>query len=146
MWTTTSYAFQPTSGQVDRVQSMYPGDDVVDWIACDPYNYFHDGDWVSLGDEIFPWYTWARQNHPSKPLAFSEWGTKEDPNDPNRKAQWLHDALDALKSDFTEVKAVVYFDERKEERGDVNDWRIDTSQNSLDAFRAIAADPYFAPH
>ena len=124
---------------------MYPGDDVVDWIASDPYNFFNDGDWIPLSDEIQPWYLWARGNHPSKPLAFSEWGTKEDPDDPSRKGAWLRDALDVLRTQYPEVKAVVYFDERKEERGTVNDWRIDTSSESLAAFADIAADEYFNP-
>jgi hypothetical protein len=145
MFTTTAYSFTPESGQAEEVASMYPGDDVVDWIASDPYNFFKDGDWIPLSDEIQPWYVWATGNHPSKPLAFSEWGSKEDPDDPNRKAAWFHEALDSLRTQYPGVKAVVYFDERKEERGTVNDWRIDTSSESLAAFKAIAADPYFHP-
>jgi hypothetical protein len=145
MFTTTAYSFTPESGQAAEVESMYPGDDVVDWIASDPYNFFEDGDWIPLGDEMQAWYLWASANHPSKPLAFSEWGSKEDPDDPGRKAAWFHEALATLRTQYPDVKAVVYFDERKEERGTVNDWRIDTSSDSLAAFAAIANDPYFEP-
>ena len=124
---------------------MYPGDDVVDWIGADPYNFFASGTWDSFSDVVDPWYRWVRAAHPGKPLMLSEWGSKEDPSRPGRKAAWLRDAADRLRHDYPDIKAVVYFDEAKHERGTVNDWRIDTSPRSLAAFAAIARDRWFAP-
>jgi hypothetical protein len=43
------------------------------------------------------------------------------------------------------VKAVVYFDEEKHERGTVNDWRIDTSDTALAAFGEVARSKWFNP-
>jgi hypothetical protein len=37
----------------------------------------------------------------------------------------------------------VYFDEKKVERGTVNDWRIDTSAPSLAAFAQISKASWF---
>jgi len=143
MWVTTAYAFEAASGQVQDVKSMYPGDDVVDWIASDPYNFNHSGAWHSLSREMDTWYQWARTEHPDKPLALAEWGSKEDPKDPERKAKWFEDALRDLSTKYRAVKAVVYFDEEKHENGTINDWRIDTSPASLDAFARIGRARWF---
>jgi beta-mannanase len=128
---------------VQDVKSLYPGDQVVDWIAADPYNFDHNGAWQSLTYEMKTWYEWARREHPDKPLALAEWGSKEDPKDRNHKAEWFRDALNALRGPFHDVKAVVYFDEEKHENGTINDWRIDTSTESLRAFKEMANAKWF---
>jgi hypothetical protein len=145
MWSMTGYAFQADSGQLGLATSLYPGDDVTDWIAVDPYNFFEDGAWHSLSTEMGPWYRWARANHPDKPLALSEWGSKEDPNQPGRKAAWFAEALRDLRTQYRTVKAVVYFDEEKHERGTVNDWRIDTSDSSRRAYGEVSRSKWFNP-
>jgi beta-mannanase len=147
MWVTTAYSFMAESNQTDLVKKLYPGNHFVDWIASDPYNFNNDGAWRSLSYELDAWYRWARAAHPSKPLALAEWGSKEDPNDSGRKAAWLREALDALENHYQQIKAVVYFDEEKHERGIVNDWRIDTGSGttSLDAFAQVAHAKWFNP-
>jgi len=144
VFATTSYAFLPESGQSALVKSFYPGDNVVDWVAADPYNFDTAGAWHSLSYEMGPWYAWASTL--KKPLAFVEWGTKEDATQVNRKAMWFRAALDVLDSRYKDVRAVVYFDERKHERGTINDWRIDTSPTSLSAFAEVAKSPWFRAH
>jgi hypothetical protein len=144
VWATTGYAWQPASGQASLVKSTYPGDEVVDWISLDPYNFFYSGQWHSLSFEMNDWYSWATSVHPTKPLAFTEWGSKEDPSVPGRKAAWFRDALAALQTKYTHVHAAVYFDERKLLNGKVYDWRIDTSASSLSAFAKLANSSWFA--
>jgi hypothetical protein len=143
MWTTTAYAFTQESGQRTTVTNLYPGDAYVDWIASDPYNFFKQGAWRSLSDELVDWYAWARATHPTKPLALAEWGSKEDPSKPGRKAQWLRNALHDLEAKYRAIKAVVYFDEQKHENGTINDWRVDSSSTSLSAFAAITRSSWF---
>jgi hypothetical protein len=126
-FTTETWSLNPQAGRLDLMNALYPGDDVVDWIAGDPYNFFKSGRWNSLSTEMDHWYQWATTSHPGKPLALAEWGSKEDPDDPNRKAAWLQQALGDLSTRYPVVKAVVYFDEEKHEDGTVNDWRIDTT-------------------
>jgi hypothetical protein len=143
---TTGYAFEQVSGQTATVKALYPGDDYVDWIAADPYNFFKQGAWRSLSYETRAWYRWARAEHPSKPLALAEWGSKEDPDDSARKGEWLHEALRDLEHKYPHIKAVVYFEEEKHEQGTVNDWRIDTGGvdgPTLAAYREIAHAKYF---
>jgi hypothetical protein len=146
VWATTAYAFRSDSGQAALVKSLYPGNAIVDWVASDPFNFADNGTWSSLSDEIAPWYQWARITVPRKPLMLTEWGSKEDPALPGHKAAWLRGALTALESKYQAVRAVVYFDERKVEHDTVNDWRIDTSSQSLAAFAEIAQSPWFKAH
>jgi hypothetical protein len=143
VWATTAFAWQAGSGQESTVRSLYPGDGYVNWIASDPYNFDTKGAWHSLSFEVDPWYSWATAKHASKPLMLTEWGSKEDPGNTNRKAAWFRDALRALSTSYRAIHAVVYFDERKVEHGTVNDWRIDTSAASLSAFAQIAKSSWF---
>ena len=54
------------------------------------------------------------------------------------KAAWLTAAKDALKTVFPNIRAVVYFDTRRD-----FDWRVRTSTSSLSAFGAMGRDPHF---
>jgi beta-mannanase len=143
VWSVTGYAFQSASGQAETAASLYPGDNYVDWLGVDPYNFDRNGVWRSLAYEMGPWYTWVRATHPGKPLMLSEWGSVEDPHDGNRKAQWFAQASADLQTQFSAVRAVVYFDEQKFEQGTVHDWRIDTSAAALGAYRTMAHAPWF---
>jgi beta-mannanase len=145
VWSVTGYAFQSASKESGVAASTYPGDAYVDWLGVDPYNFDHGGAWHSLAYEMGPWYEWARATHPGKPLMLSEWGSVEDPNQPSRKAQWFEQASGDLQSQFSAVRAVVYFDEQKFEQATVHDWRIDTSTVALHAFRTMAHEKWFQP-
>ncbi len=121
-----------------RADAFYPGDDVVDWIGVDAYNGFaRDGGWDDLEEVAGPFHEWARTT--GKPLLLAEWGTTEDPDDPERKAAWLDAALATLRA-WPEVRAAVYFDNRH-----TYDWRLDTSAASRAAARRLAADRHFRP-
>jgi len=52
---------------------------------------------------------------------------------PGEKAQWIREAADTLKTKFTAIKAIVYFDVKKE-----YNWRIRSSASSQSAFRSLA--------
>jgi hypothetical protein len=145
VWATTSYELRTDVGDRDLVEQLYPGDDLVDWIGVDPYNFNENGDWESFADVVDPWYRWVTRLHPDKPLMMVEWGSKEDPERPDRKAAWLLDALVQLRERYPKIRAAVYFDEEKHERGTVNDWRTDTSPAALTAFAALGHSRWFAP-
>jgi hypothetical protein len=124
---------------------LYPGDDVVDWIAWDPYNWYlcHSSSWKSFSEKVGPFYTWLLQNgHGNKPLMLAEWGSRENDSDPAAKQKWFTDARDAMKAGtFPNLKALVYFDSRPSEC----DWRVDTSSSGFDGFKSLASDPFFNP-
>lgn len=112
---------------------LYPGDDVVDWIALDGYN----------GGTGLPWGGWRTpleifgtslddlQALSDKPAVITEVGASEQGGD---KATWIH----GLFTFVTErrVRGLVWFDVAKEA-----DWRIDSSPAAAAAFRAEALVP-----
>jgi beta-mannanase len=123
---------------------LYPGDDVVDWIAWDPYA--HSQDFGTMGDDFaallnkrggttFPgFYTWATTSHPGKPLMLAEWGVFERTTDLASKPQFF-DTIPRQLASFPWVKAMVYFDSPNAPRGDT---RIDSTSESLTAFRSLS--------
>jgi hypothetical protein len=114
--------------------AWYPGDDVVDWIGADAYNFAAcvagQPAWRSLATVASAFYAWGSAR--GKPLVLAEWGSAEDPALPGRKAQWLHDAAATL-AGWPQIKAVAYFD-----RVGTCDWRITTSATSATAFAEVA--------
>jgi hypothetical protein len=113
-------------------QKYYPGDAYVDWICADGYNWApgRRGDqWRSFQWIFQSFYDWGSTR--GKPLMIGELGVQE--GKPGAKAQWLKDTADTLKTNFTAIKAIVYFDVKKR-----YNWRIDTSTSARNAFRALA--------
>ena len=97
--------------------ALYPGDDVVDWIAYDPYQTSasawtgHDfADMVNRSYEGDPgFYTWATTEHPSKPLMLAEWGGLYDPSNSTGQAAFFNSVVSEI-GQFPALKALVYFD------------------------------------
>jgi Glycosyl hydrolase family 26 len=118
--------------------NYYPGDAYVDWVAFDGYNRYASA-WKSFS-AIFqaPYDDYAA----AKPFMVAETASVEDPSVPGRKAQWIQEAQTFIQSSMPAVKAFLWF-HRPATASDPEDWRVDTSQTSLDAYRAMAADPYF---
>ena len=113
-------------------QKFYPGDAYVDWICADGYNWApgRKGDeWRSFQWTFQSFYDWGSAR--GKPLMVGEFGVQE--RKPGEKAQWLRDAATVLETQFTDIKAVVYFDVKKR-----YNWRIDTSASAQSAFKYFA--------
>jgi hypothetical protein len=92
--------------------ALYPGDDVVDWMSLDPYNWFACSEgkppaWRPLREMLTPFAAWAEPHN--KPLMLGEWASAEDPARPTRKAEWFAEAAQTLE-DFPRVKAVSYYE------------------------------------
>lgn len=126
------------TGDAARGTAMYPGDDWVDWMAVDAYNWFGctagtAPGWRSLADAIASWAAWAQPH--GKPLMLAEWGSVEDPAQAGRKAQWLRDALDAPRR-WPQLKAMSYFDTTGSCR-----WSVDSTPTARAAFNEIAHQP-----
>jgi hypothetical protein len=117
--------------------AWYPGDDVVDWIGTDAYNFAACApglpSWRSLAQVADSFHRWGAAR--GKPLLLAEWGAAEDLTQPGRKAAWLQDAATTL-AGWPEVKAAAYFDRL----GSCN-WPFDTSGSSLSAFQGVAQSP-----
>lgn len=121
----------------------YPGDDHVDWLCADGYNWAESVDapeWVSL-DEIFgDFVTWAAPR--GKPIMIGETGAGEAED--GAKAAWLRELPRLLERELPEIDAVVYFDKDFTEFGH-RDWRVDTSEQTYEAWIEISNDPWLNP-
>jgi hypothetical protein len=137
VWCPNATAFRAEDPR--NAPAYYPGDEYVDWICADGYNWApgREGDqWRSFASIYTPFYEWGMTRQ--KPLMVGEFGAQE--RNPGEKAQWLTETREALKTKFPGIKAVVYFDANKD-----YDWRVTSSPETLAAFRDMANDPWFTP-
>ncbi len=110
----------------------YPGDAYVDWVACDGYN-------RGTAQPTSSWRSFSALygDYKHKPFMVAETGACEEGGD---KSQWIDDVKGRLRSEFSNVKAFVWFDAQK-----LCDWRVSSSSRSFAAFRTMASDPHFNP-
>lgn len=153
VWTMTSWSFEVERFNPNdrrRADLWYPGDDWVDYLGADPYNWNQcRGNpaerWESLEDTTRPFLEWSRR-HPDKPLLLPEFGSTEGA--PGAKARWLGDVRSLMKE--TEWRdrfaAIIYFHDDQGSPGDPTEcsWWLDTSESSLQAAREMAQDPFFS--
>jgi hypothetical protein len=143
-WTMTDWAFETTDERA--ADNWYPGDDVVDVIGADAYN-FSDCmtaglPWSSLRSDLVPIRAWARA-HPGKPIVLPEWGTTSDPQDVGRKASWIRAARRLLKKPaWRRIKMVLYF-QTIDPSAPACELPVTVADGSARALGAMAADPYF---
>jgi hypothetical protein len=128
----------------DIAAQWYPGDDEVDWVCADGYNWapaLKDAEWRDWKSIYADAHAFAVAH--DKPLMAGEWGALE--RDDGEKAAWYEDARAAIKT-MPNIAAIVAFDERRH-RDDVNhwfNWTVDSSESTLLAYVAWARDPYFS--
>ena len=93
-------------------RSFYPGDGYVDWMAIDVYNWgANGGGWGTLSAGLAGTYS-KLAGMSSKPMMLAEWASAEPvAGDPAgvTKGQWIIDAASAIATQFTRLKAVVWF-------------------------------------
>lgn len=121
--------------------AMYPGDAYVDWIGLDGYNW---GDTQPSGwqdfDTLFGESYDRITQLTDKPLMIPEIGAVEAGGD---KAAWIRQAfLSDIPDRYPRIRAVLWFDEDRTAKGEA-DVRINTSPESLAAFREVARSPLY---
>ena len=122
-------------------EPWYPGDDNVDWLCADGYNWpasTTDPEWITI-DEIFgDFVAWAAPKN--LPIIIGETGSNE--GEAGAKAEWLRSVPQLLRDELPEIDAVVYFDKDFRDFGHP-DWRLDTSSESYAAWIEMSNDPWF---
>jgi hypothetical protein len=121
--------------------SVYPGDDYVDWVGLDGFNWGTSKlttSWVDVST-TFQRSVDKLRALTDKPMMISEIGSTELGGD---KAAWITSGFAQIVTDMPEVQAVTWFDSSDPRRA--VDWRIDSSASSLDAFRAVATSDAFS--
>ncbi|SEA65228.1 glycoside hydrolase family 26 protein [Pedobacter hartonius] len=118
------------------VMQYYPGNAYVDWVGADGYNWGtsdSDDEWETFYQVFEDIY--SKISVTGKPMMIGEMASDEIGGD---KAKWISQIVPTLKEKFPAIKAVVWFDVVKERH-----WQINSSQTTLNAYRAMAKNPYF---
>lgn len=141
------FVWCPNSGSLPQkpwnyIIDAYPGDDVVDIVGTDVYNGAERGTmiWRSFRKEAAETYWLLTKHFPSKPFMICEMASRErsksDGKDAPGKEDWIYEASEALKSDFSKCFVFTWFNSGK--------YKINTSDNSRIAFiNHMWSDPYF---
>ncbi len=142
VWCPNEHLFWAGGGDPD---AWYPGDDHVDWLCADGYNWEDDTaapGWIAFDDIFRDFVEWAAPRN--KPIMIGETGSNEALTDPAAKGEWFRALPEILRTDLPEVDAVVYFDVDFRTNGDP-DWRVDTTPDSYAGFLEFARDPWLNP-
>jgi beta-mannanase len=138
VWCPSAHSFNSGIGP-----TWYPGDEYVDWIGADGYNWGSQAEpnkWRPFRDVFANFYTWAAARN--KPLMIGETGSQE--RWAGEKGQWYLDMASTIKTTYPKIKALVMFDAYASSfGGGMFHWELDTTWSSFDAWKKIAADPYF---
>jgi beta-mannanase len=128
------------------VDGYYPGNDVVDWIAYDPYGGVNQTDIGKvLNSKSGTWpgfYSWATAKAPGKPIMLGEWGI--DLAKQPAAASIIDGATAIIQSQFPMLKAFVYWND------DANNFKVRLDQAGAlgtaygQAYQRMADQAYFA--
>ena len=129
-------------GSWNNPAAYYPGDDYVDWLGFDGYNWGSsaygqqfNAKWTSFEDIFASSYTELQAINAEKPIIIGEFASTEEGGG---KATWIRDAFTAIRDKYPQIRAIIWFHISKE-----TDWRINSSEASLEAYRESVADDYW---
>lgn len=111
-----------------ELNDYYPGDDAVDIIGIDGFNFGTTqdyGGWRSFSSLFGPTYRYLESKY-GKPISIAETASTEHGGS---KAAWISEMFRALASDYPDIDEIIWFNIIKE-----TDWRIESSKSSLKAF------------
>jgi hypothetical protein len=128
--------------------SMYPGEDVVDWIGFDTYAYsdpgYGHGDFAEVFNrriESWPgFYNWALTRHPGKPLMIAEWGVWSSKRNTAYKVDFYRELGQEIRR-FPKIRAMVQFETPHNQKG--QDSSVDSTPAALQAYRNLGKLPIF---
>jgi beta-mannanase len=117
----------------NNLAAYYPGDQYVDWIGMDGYNWGYSG-WQTF-DALFNSVYSALTALTGKPLMIGEFGSAEQGGD---KAGWISDALQKIRAGYPRIKLFCWFNINKE-----RDWRTGSSASAEAAWKSSLQNGYF---
>ncbi len=129
------------------LSQLYPGDSYVDWTCFDGYNWGTSSGkaetWRSFNTVASDTYNELLSVAPSKPIMIGETSSNEGGG---VKADWVTDALSTqLPNNFPKIKALVWFNWPIVENSTAQQWPIESSTASQNAFKNAIANSYFLP-
>jgi len=120
---------------------LYPGDDAVEWLAMDGYNWgtsFATTTWRPLVEVFGDAYEQVSALG-ARPMMIAEIASTEGGGN---KARWISEGFALLPERFPRIEVVCWFNEKQ----DVADWRVESSPASLAAFTEAVGQPIWAGH
>jgi anti-anti-sigma factor len=118
---------------------LYPGDSYVDWTGMDGYN---QNGTQSFSSVFGSSYNTLLSLAPTKPIMISQTGSVEGGIG---KAAWITDMLSTqLPNNFTQIKALLWFNWRVYQNGAWYDWPIESSTSAMAAWQAGIGSSYYA--
>ena len=130
VWTTNA----SNQGSGTTFTGNYPGDDYVDYISIDGYNWGKSQDWSNWQSfkQVFR-ASYKALEKIDKPLFIAEISSSELGGD---KAAWITDMFEQFKGEFSRFFAVMWFSQSKDYEGD---WALNTSDAAVEAWKAGVA-------
>lgn len=123
------------SGGSFQFGPLYPGDEWVDWVAMDGFDFGGSVGWPSFTTLFGSTYD-RLAKLTDRPMMIAETGVNDEGGD---KAAWVASALRREAPRFSRLRALVWYDADKPN----GDFRIDSSPGSLAAFRRAVDSPAF---
>lgn len=120
------------------INTLYPGDNYVDWVAMDGYNggtALPWGGWKSFTQVFQPTYNELRAIT-QKPVMVSETATVEQGGS---KANWITSAYGSEVDSMPAIKAIIWFNLNKEAN-----WTITSSTTAKNAFKTAVTNSKYA--
>lgn len=141
--TNVTWVWSPTAKSVpykswNSLENYYPGDDYVDWIGIDGYNWgtVQSGtSWQTFSAIFDEAYSTLTVSHPSKPLMIAEFASTELGG---AKSSWITDAFSQIRNNYPRIKLFNWFNLNKE-----TDWRVNSSSSAEAAFKTAVSQSYF---
>jgi len=115
----------------------YPGDDYVDWVGIDGYNFGRSQSWSkwSSFEQVFgAAYALAVKRAPGKPIVIGEMASSEVGGN---KTEWLKEMFAVLPR-YPQIRALTWFDINKE-----TNWAVNSSDEVYLAFLQGLTKPYW---
>ena len=124
---------------LEELRGIYPGDEHVEWVALDGYNWGTTRDWSrwkSLGQTFGTSYD-ALVALTDKPVMIAETASAEAGGN---KGEWVRRGLlEEVPSRLPRVRAIVWFHIDKEAN-----WQVDSSPGSLEAYKEAATSRLYS--
>jgi hypothetical protein len=139
--TNASWVWCPTAdgfGPGGDAATFYPGDAQVDWLCADAYPGPHRRSFAAV---VGPFLDWAAGH--AKPVVIGEYGAPDSWGSTAR-AGWLRAATATIKA-HPQIRAACYYDSDPVRDRPVENYALEDDPAALDAFTAMARDPYFNP-
>jgi hypothetical protein len=147
-WIMTSWSFEVSASDRRSAGNWYPGDDYVDLIGSDAYNWGKcrespTDSWRTL-DETIESQRQFGLAHPGKGLFLVEVASTERPSDRgDAKADWINEARELFQQPgWAQFVAVSFFDVIDDMYPNCH-WSVDSSPEALAALVGLAADPHY---